>query len=314
MPQITGTRTPEVAVRNFVRDLINNYVLKNTTYTTEQSGVGAVAQNTILTLAEEGVSTRITDSYYIPTNVITNGLGVLPVEEKTPIYSLNDDIQIFIDQGELRTRPYDFGTDAIERQRVSNSISMLDADFEYGLQPTKWQAIAMQRGYPSIYEVPGTDKEVSSVVTDASQGTGGIGQSLITVTTIGAHGIDAGTPITIKALENSIQGASRAEGSFIVSTVPTNNTFTYFAKSKVGTANGQVLSTFYTQLREAGFYTGAAIGAPTFTIASQGSAGVFYNPLTAPIGPDKITFNGTQPETGAPVITEVGQIVTINYF
>ena len=305
---------PEVAVRNFVRDLINNYVLKNTTYTTEQSGVGAVAQNTILTLAEEGVSTRITDSYHILTNVITNGLGVLPVEEKTPIYSLNDDIQIFIDQGELRTRPYDFGTDAIERQRVSNSISMLDADFEYGLQPTKWQAIAMQRGYPSIYEVPGTDKEVSSVVTDASQGTGGIGQSLITVTTIGAHGIDAGTPITIKALENSIQGASRAEGSFIVSTVPTNNTFTYFAKSKVGTANGQVLSTFYTQLREAGFYTGAAIGAPTFTIASQGSAGVFYNPLTAPIGSDKITFNGTQPETGAPVITEVGQIVTINTF
>ena len=314
MPQITGTRTPEVAVRNFVRDLINNYVLKNTTYTTEQSGVGAVAQNTILTLAEEGVSTRITDSYHILTNVITNGLGVLPVEEKTPIYSLNDDIQIFIDQGELRTRPYDFGTDAIERQRVSNSISMLDADFEYGLQPTKWQAIAMQRGYPSIYEVPGTDKEVQSVVTDASQGTGGIGQSLITVTTIGAHGIDSGTPITIKALENSIQGASRAEGSFIVSTVPTNNTFTYFAKSKVGTANGQVLSTFYTQLREAGFYTGAAIGAPTFTIASQGSAGVFYNPLTAPIGSDKITFNGTQPETGAPVITEIGQIVTINTF
>ena len=96
--------------------------------------------------------------------------------------------------------------------------------------------------------------------------------------------------------------------------MPTNNTFTYFAKSKVGTANGQVLSTFYTQLREAGFYTGAAIGAPTFTIASQGSAGVFYNPLTAPIGSDKITFNGTQPETGAPVITEVGQIVTINTF
>ena len=41
-------------------------MLKNTTYTTEQSGVGAVAQNTILTLAEEGVSTRITDSHPIP--------------------------------------------------------------------------------------------------------------------------------------------------------------------------------------------------------------------------------------------------------
>ena len=110
---------------------------------------------------------------------------------------------------------------------------MLDADFEYGLQPTKWQAIATQRGYPSIYEVPGTDKQVQSVVTDASVGTGGIGQSLITVTTIGAHGIETGSPITLKALENSVAGASRAEGSFIVSTVPTNSTLHILQNQKL---------------------------------------------------------------------------------
>ena len=150
----------------------------------------------------------------------------------------------------------------------------------------------MKRGYPSIFEVPGTDKVVASVKTDASTGTGGVGQSLITVTTVGGHGITAGTPITIKALENSIQGASRAEGSFIVSTVPTASTFTYFAKSKVGTANNQVLSTYYTQLRQGGFYTGAAIGTPTFTILSQGTAGTFTNPLATTIGGDKVTWIG----------------------
>ena len=187
---------------------------------------------------------------------------------------------------------------------------MLDADFEYGLQPTKWQAIAMQRGYPSIYEVPGTDKVVSTVTTDASTGTGGVGQSLITVTTVGAHGIEAGTPITIKALENSVQGASRAEGSFIVSTVPTSATFTYFAKSKVGVTNGEVLSTYYTQLREAGFYTGAAIGTPTFGIISQGTAGVFTTPLGATTGGDKVTWIGDTPEIGAPVQNVAGQIAT----
>ena len=191
---------------------------------------------------------------------------------------------------------------------------MLDADFEYGLQPTKWQAIAMQRGYPSIYEVPGTDKVVASVKTDASTGTGGVGQSLITVTTVGGHGITAGTPITIKALENSIQGASRAEGSFIVSTVPTASTFTYFAKSKVGTANNQVLSTYYTQLREGGFYTGAAIGVPTFTILSQGTAGVFTNPLGALNGSDKVTWIGNTPEIGAPMQNVSGQIATVNTY
>jgi len=311
-PQIDGDRTPEIAAKNFARDLINNYIFKGIAYETQQNN--GVAQNTILPISELGVGTRVTELFGIITDVIENGLTALPVETKTPLYSDTDDLQIFIDQGEMRIRPYDFGTDAIERMRVSNSVSMLDADFEYGLQPTKWQAIAMQRGYPSIYEIPGTDKEVLSVTTDASSGTGGVGQSLITVTTVGAHGIDAGTPITIKALENSVAGASRAEGSFIVSTTPTNSTFTYFAKSKVGATNGETLSTYYTQLREAGFYTGAAIGAPIFSILSQGSAGTFTNPLTAPAGGAIITFDGAIPEVGAPVINETGLISGINTF
>ena len=209
----------------------------------------------------------------------------------------------------MRTKPFDFGVDAIERMRVSNSISMLDADFEYGLQPTKWQAIGMQRGYPSIYELPGTDKVVSSVKTDASEGTGGVGQSLITVTTVGAHGIEAGTPITIKALENSIQGASRAEGSFIIYTVPTALTFTYYAKAKVGTTNGEVLYTSYTQLRKAGFYTGAAIGSPQaavaiqgFTVVSQGASGTLTSEVIVPTGETRIPYDGTSPTIGAPEI------------
>ena len=41
---------------------------------------------------------------------------------------------------------------------------------------TKWQAIAMQRGYPKYIRSPGTDKVVASVKTDASTGTGGVGQ------------------------------------------------------------------------------------------------------------------------------------------
>mgnify|MGYP000406603676 CR=1 FL=1 len=169
----------------------------------------------------------------------------------------------------VTTRPFDFGTDAIERLRVAQPQSMLDADFEYGLQPTKWAAIATMRGYPSVYEVPGTDTPVLSVVTDASAGTDGIGQSLITVTTVGPHNIPVGTPITIKALEDSVPGAARAEGSFVIVTTPTLSTFTYYAKAKVGTSDGDVLSTTYTQLRQAGFYTGASIGTPNFVIASM---------------------------------------------
>ena len=310
-PQIDGDRSHETFAKDHVRFLINDYVFKNVTYPTLQVGAQAVSQVTVYTAAEAGVDDRVSDLFAIINNVITNGTSSLPVKDEPKIFSDTDDIQIFIDQGDLKVRPYDFGTDAIERMRVATAQSMLDADFEYGLQPTKWQAIATQRGYPSIYEVPGTDKQVSTVQTDASTGTGGIGQSLITVTTIGAHSIEPGSPITLKALENSVAGAARAEGSFIVSTVPTINTFTYFAKSKVGTANGQILSTFYTQLRQAGFYTGSSIGNPTFSIISQGSAGVLYNPLGSLSGADKITWLGEQPEVGAPMLIEDGMATAL---
>ena len=222
----------------------------------------------------------------------------------TATHSSTDRLQIFVEDKEIRTRPFDFGTDAIERNRVANAQSMLDADFEYGLQPTKWQAIGMQRGYPSIYEVPGTELNVVSVVTDASVATSGVGSSLITVTTTGPHSFEAGDPFTIKGLGGTALGIGRAEGSFVVNTVPTSTTFTYYAKSKVGFTSGEVLSTYYTQLRKAGFYTGAAVGSPTFSVASQGSAGTFTTSLSHPIGSDTITVNGTIPEIGAPLVQQ----------
>ena len=232
----------------------------------------------------------------------TDSIAVLDLNFNTSSMATSDELQIFIDSPEQTIRPYDFGTDAIERIRVAQPLSMLDADFEYGLQPTKWSAIGMMRGYPSIYELPGTDTQVLSVVTDASSGTSGIGASRITVTTIGAHGFEPGTPITIKALEDAVGGAARAEGSFIIDDVPTPNTFRFFAKSKVGTTNGQVLSTTYTQLRQGAFYTGASVGQPQFIVASNGTNGTMTLALAAQTGENRLAFTGDVPEIGAPIV------------
>jgi hypothetical protein len=236
----------------------------------------------------------------------TDTIVTLNLVYNTSTHSSEDSLQIFVEKIEngesvTVTRPYAFGTDAIERQRVAPPLSMLDADFEYGLQPTKWSAIGMQRGYPSIYEVPGSETEVQSVVTDASTGTEGVGASKITVTTQGAHGFTVGTPITIKALESSVTGASRAEGSFVIITVPTPTTFTYYAKAKVGDNDGDVLSTTYTQLRKGDFYTGADVGDPTFTVASNGTAGTMTLALGAQTGENRLAFTGDVPEIGAPI-------------
>ena len=85
-------------------------------------------------------------------------------------------------QPPLTVRPFDFGTDAIERQRVSLGVSLIDADFEYGLQATKWQSFTEVRKTPSFYEVPGSDIVTASVVTD----TGVPAEITVTMGTLGS--------------------------------------------------------------------------------------------------------------------------------
>jgi hypothetical protein len=257
---------------------------------------GSATQGGVVTIMDHGI-----DTDFLKFLETTDGVTTVKLNYSTTGQSATDDLQIFVEEREVRTRPFDFGTDAIERGRTAEPKSMLDADFEYGLQPTKWSAIGTLRGYPSVYEIPGTDTEVILVVTDASTGSEGVGQSLITVTTQGPHGFVAGDPITIKALENSITGAARAEGSFIINATPTTATFNFYAKAKVGTANGEILTTTYTQLRKAGFYTGANVGTANFTIQSNGSNGVMNAQLNIPTGATIIPFDGPAPEVGSPL-------------
>ena len=214
---------------------------------------------------------------------------------------ITDNIQIFVEGKEQAVRMNEAGRDAMERMKVGIPQSMLDADFEYGLQPTKWQALALMRNYPAIYEIPGSDIAVVNVVTDASAGTSGTGASKITVTTLSSHGLSVGNAITIKALANSISGFSRAEGSFLIAGVDTSTTFYYYAKSKVGTTNGDVLASTYTQLRRGAFYTGAGISSPVFNLFSSGTSGTVTTSLATAAGRDIIGFTGSPPPVGSPL-------------
>lgn len=180
--------------------------------------------------------------------------------------SSGDKLQIFFEESYdgVTIRPWAFGTDAIERMRVSNPQSMIDADFEYGLQPTKWAGYGLMRGYPSVYEFPGVDLTVSTITTDYQ--TTSTTNSLITISTgATAHGITAGQAINITGLSSAITGFSRADGSFIVYDAPTTTTLRYFANGVVGTSNGQSLYTDFTILKRGNVYTGAALATTTAT-------------------------------------------------
>jgi len=206
----------------------------------------------------------------------SDGVTTITLGVSTAGMSSTDILQIFCERmdGAVITRPWAMGTDAFERQRVSPPQSMIDADFEYGLQPTKWQQLSTARCYPGIYEVPGSDLSVVGITTDAS-GTGGAGvDSYITVTTSVPHNLTTGTAITIAGLDSTVPSYSQAQGSFIIDSVPSVTTLNYYAKGKVGTTSGWTISTSYTVVRAGGFYTGSARTDTTYTVVSGGTPGV----------------------------------------
>ena len=216
--------------------------------------------------------TRANDATNFPTVLQTaDGFTTITLGYSTVGQLAGDSLQIFAERQEMITRPFAFGTDSIERMRVSNPRSMIDADFEYGLQPTKWAGYGTMRGYPSVYEFPGVDLTVSTITTDFT--TTSASNSLITVVTSAVHGLLAGQAVNITGLNPAITGFSRADGNYIIFDIPNTTTLRYFANGVVGTASGQSLLTDTTLLKRGNLYTGAALA----TTTASGNGG---NPTT----------------------------------
>lgn len=114
-----------------------------------------------------------------------DGVTTITLTASTSTMSANDSLAIYIETESQYIRPWPFGTDAVERMRVSNPQSLIDADFEYGLQNTKWQSISLNNDVPSIYELPGSELTIDtgSYVTFLGDGTvSSAGDTTITLT------------------------------------------------------------------------------------------------------------------------------------
>ena len=90
------------------------------------------------------------------------GVTTLTLVASTTTMSASDSLAIYIETEAQYIRPWPFGTDAVERMRVANPQSLIDADFEYGLQNTKWQSLSLNNDIPSLYELPGSEFEVTA--------------------------------------------------------------------------------------------------------------------------------------------------------
>ena len=131
--------------------------------------------------------------------------------------------------------------------RVSNPQNLIDTDFEYGLQPTKWETIELVDNIPSVYARGsgvsiGNIRELNSVVNTDT----------ITVKTEIDHDLGIGDPIEVQ------RASSRtANGKYVVIATPSNTEFLYRA-SAVQSSTGNI-RTAYTTIIPGSFFSGSDI-------------------------------------------------------
>ena len=171
-----------------------------------------------------------------------------------------DVLQIFIQGDYQEITPAEDILDPVGKLRVSNPENLIDTDFEYGLQSTKWETLQTVNNIPTIYSSSGDTPIDGLVSIDAINGSRNI-----KVTTNIAHGLSIGDPISVQGV-NEYQ----AEGYFIVTNVPSTTVF-YFELDVAATQTGDI-SGSYTTIIPGKFFEGSTLPVSTADGATTNGA------------------------------------------
>jgi hypothetical protein len=147
--------------------------------------------------------------------------------------------------GEIRF-PAEF-IDPVTKLRVSEPQTLIDTDFEYGLQPTKWESVELINNTPSFFSKGGdtTIPNIAAITTTESS-------REIKVTTSLAHGLAVGIPINVSGTKSLT-----ADGAYIINSVPDSVTFTYLCKQNQ--PESASIEDLYTSIVTGEFFQGSQI-------------------------------------------------------
>ena len=184
-------------------------------------------------------TTGLTDIQFDYTNYTTT----LTLAYDTTAMSDTDQLQIFAQSQATKFEPAEAYSDPVSKLRVSNPENLIDTDFEYGLQSTKWETLELTNNIPTFFSRSG-DAALDVIQIDTTAGS-----DSITVTTSTPHELLRGTPIIVKGTQTIL-----ADGGFIIKNIISDTQFTYEAKGVIS-STGTIHDT-YTELFIASIYEG----------------------------------------------------------
>lgn len=120
--------------------------------------------------------------------------------------------------------PAPIAQDPVGKMRVSQPQSLIDTDFEYGQQPTKWESIGLANNRQGLYYIPQAPSAVTAIT--------GNGTRTVVVSMNPTTNFAVGTPIFVQNANDP-----NANGWYYVQAVTTNVSVTYTAAGNVAVGN-----------------------------------------------------------------------------
>jgi hypothetical protein len=137
--------------------------------------------------------------------------------------------------------------DPVTKLRISQPENLIDTDFEYGLQPTKWETVELINNTPSFFSKSGdtTIPGIRAITTNA-------GTREITVITDFDHLLSVGIPISVTGTKSVT-----ADGAYIINSIPNATTFTYLCKANQPTTAS--IEDLYSSIITGEFFQGSQL-------------------------------------------------------
>ena len=166
----------------------------------------------------------------------------------TTALSTTDKLQIIVDEYDEKFTPAETMMDPVNKLRVSTPQSLIDTDYEYSTQYTKWEAVALTNNRPFAY-FNTVNNNLNTIDLYATQ---------YSRTYVG-NTYPATAPIAGNAITTLDSLYSGADGTYIIDSNPSTYQFAYTGKFYYTGTSGTVFANTTTQTYGANLYSNAAI-------------------------------------------------------
>ena len=242
-------------------------------------------------------------------DAVTNRTTVtLTFNPQTAGHLATDSLMIYVDDLYNTFRPDEAYSDPTDKLRVTTPQALIDTDFEYGTQISKWENLGMTNNRPFAFAVPTQVPGVNAMSFPT-------GSRIVTASlSAGNFAPPNGTPITI---QDSF--VTLANGVYLIESGGLTPNFTYTARATNTTAISGVFDPNKTNIFRGQFYTSASIGLAPTSFTATGSLITVQTSVAhgLQIG-NEIAVTGSQasanPPNGSFLVATVKDSITFCYY